>query len=238
MDTSIKVELDGPEVSPASVDASVLLELSSSFLLLLRKLAEERGLELEFKGIEVLDKCAAVASHASQIAIAKEMALQAFVYIRSEEAVPRGTGALVDRVRGVLRNLPPEQSAAVLVDDWKRPLSLGEDVTPPSPWARTSMRVRVVRVGGSRPTVRCESRRDGGFSLTVSPSEARLIGSHLYKHVDIKARILRDDEGAIERGQLIEWQPVTGEDPMTAWREWMIENTISPDELDRRRGGT
>lgn len=55
------VEIDGPDVSPGTIDAVVALELASAYFALLRHSAEANGEALRLEGIRVIDKCAAVA---------------------------------------------------------------------------------------------------------------------------------------------------------------------------------
>lgn len=90
----------------------------------------------------------------------------------------------------------------------------------------TSLRGRVLRVGGVRPTVRLRSRsEEGDFSLRLrDEAVARRLAQHLYSEVDFTARIHRDEDGSIESGDVEEFWPLSNDDPVTAWKAWFSEN--------------
>ncbi len=100
-------------------------------------------------------------------------------------------------------------------------------------WARITQRVKLLRVGGQRPTALFASKYDGEFSLSVSTARARELGAHLYHALDIEARVLRGTDGAIERGELLAWHPLTDDEAATAWRDWFHENALSVAEYER-----
>ena len=235
MTSAIKIEIDGPGVSPSSVDATTALELAASLLGLMQKLASDRGQALSIRGLSIEDKCMAVVAHVDRAPFAKDLAREALGYIHGDPA-PRGAGVFADRARSVLQRLPENQSAAVILGRWKRPLRRDEAALERSPWARISQRARLVRLGGQSATARFDSRYEGEFSLSLSVDEAKRLARHLYSDLDIEARVVRDEEGVIERGVLVGWQQLSDEDPSVAMREWFAENALTVSEFDALRG--
>jgi hypothetical protein len=53
---------------------------------------------------------------------------------------------------------------------------------------------------------------------------ARQLARHLYTEIDFTARVCRDEDGAIESGELDEFFPLDDRDPVSAWRAWFNEN--------------
>lgn len=233
-DNAIKIEIDGPGVSPLTVDAPLALEIAAALLGFVQRVAADRDVPLKIRGLSIEDKCAAVVAHVDQIVAAREIAREALNYVRGGADPPRGTAEYVARMRSAIRRLPEDQHAAVLLGEWKREITMGPDPLPPGPWARIAHRARLLRIGGQRPMARFESKYDGEFSLSVTAEAARKLGSYLYRPLDIEARVLRDSTGDIERGELLVWHQISDEDPADTMREWFRENAITADEYDKR----
>ncbi len=234
-ENDIKIEIDGPGVSPATVDAPLALEIAAALLGFVQRTASDRDMPLTIRGLSIEDKCVAVVAHVDQGPAVREITREALGYVRGDAPAPRGTGEFVARVRAALKRLPPGQTAAVMMGRWKRRITVATETEPPAPWSRMAHRARLLRVGGQRPTARFESKYDGEFSLSVGVDAARLLGAYLYRHLDIEARVVRDADGDIERGELIAWDAIGDEDPATAMRDWFRENAITAEEHDQRR---
>lgn len=236
MDSAIQVELDGPDVSPATVDATALLELSAAYLRLLQALAAHHQRELRFHGLSIVDKCAAAESRPSHADLARDMATNAAPYIAGAEA-PRGINSYVVRVQNAVTSLPPGYQAAIRGPGWMREISVNDTELFRGWWELTSFRVKIMRVGGASAGIQCKSSTDGTFTLQISADEAPVLGGLVYQHIDVDARVFRDADGVIERGTLLKWYRLSNEDPMTAMREWLQESAITPEELDELRRG-
>ena len=232
---SIKIEIDGPGVSPATVDAPLALEIAAALLGFVQRAASDRDMSITIRGLSIEDKCAAVVAHVDQSAAVREIAREALSYVRGDLSAPRGTGEYVSRLRGALKRLPDGQTAAVMMGTWREEIVASGVVVPPTPWSRLAHRARLLRVGGQRPMARFESKYDGEFSLLVDVDAARQLGMHLYRSLDIEARVARDAEGDIVRGELIEWHLVGDGDPSTALRGWFKDHAITATEYDQRR---
>lgn len=232
---SIMIEIDGPGVSPATVDAPLALEIAATLLGFVQRAASDRDVSLAIRGLSIEDKCAAVVAHVDHGAVVREIAREALSYVRGDLPAPRGSGEYISRMRAALKRLPVGQTAAVLMGTWKQEIVASGAVVPPAPWSRLAHRAKLLRVGGQRPMARFESKYDGEFSLQVDVDAARQLGVHLYRSLDIEARVARDAEGDIVRGELIEWHLVGDGDPSTALRSWFKDHAITATEYDQRR---
>lgn len=232
---TLMVEIDGPGVHPNTVDGASALELAASFVGLVRKLAADRDQTLVFSGVEILDKCMAVAVHVDQRVVARELSQEALRLVRAPTDAPRGTAQYIERVRTAIRHLPEGQKARVIVAQWGDSIEMETTVSTSPPWGRLSQRVKLLRIGGTRPLARIQSRYESDdFSLAVTVDQARDLAVHLYQSIDIEARVARDAEGVIERGELVAWHPISTQDANTAWRDWFRDHAVS--ERDGKLG--
>lgn len=215
----ILVALDGPDVSPEHVDVPAFLELAAAFFQLVRASAVELDTPIELKAIAVIDKCAAIAVDTDSPALAKECAGLALVQI-AHGGGARGMAGYVERARSVIRSLPPEQHAEIIIGEWKKPILATPAKVAPLDEIVAGLRVRPIRVGGKKPAVRFDSLLEEDFTLEAEPEKVREIAAYLYREVEIDARLSRDGDGNIDGGQLHEFVPVEDGDPRPAWREW------------------
>jgi hypothetical protein len=244
-DRTVMFEIDGPGVSPATLDSVQALELVGAYLHLLRSVAREHGTELEFRGVKIVDKCAAVAVQVDvPLTLVRRAVVDANHYIVDHDSTNRSVDTLTQRVRQSLRRLPETQCAKVIVGKWRRLLRESTDIAQnPSAEEVTSLRGRILRVGGLKPTVRIHSQSEvSDFSLRLMDEDvARSLARYLYAEIDFTARVYRDDDGAIESGELEEFWPLTDDDPVGAWRRWFSENAkpwndVIDVEAEIRRG--
>lgn len=219
---SVALELDGPGVSPETVDAPLLFELAAAFFLLLQGNAEDAATPITLRGVHIIDKCLRLAVPVEHLEQARQFAEDAMRQMVGEQDPPRGLGLVADRGRSALGKLQPDQTAKIVVGKWERPLALPkqDDVILPND-SILSVRAVPVRVGGAKPLIRFKSMlEDEPFTLTATEEQARKLGALLYKEVDIDALISRAADGTIDGGKLVSFEPVIDGDPRPAWREW------------------
>lgn len=238
LERRIVLEIDGPGVSPETVDAPVVLDLAASFFLLVRGNAAEATQAISLRGLEVIDKCMGIAVPVDAPELVWPYVEEARRQLLGQQMAPRGLGSIVERGRAALRKLPHGQTARVLLGERHSNLALddGSDQQPLD--SILSVRAVVMRVGGRSPAVRFVSQfEDEPFTLQVSRKLARELGSMLYQEVDIEARVSRDADGKIERGKLERFDPVDGGDPRPAWRDWFkaVNGEVEPEEVKRTR---
>lgn len=220
-DDRLLLELDSPGLQPGTVATSPLLELAASFFALVEANAAAQERSLDLVGLEILDKCVALAARPNDIRLAREMAELSRRQIGGLEELQHGTRERVERVREAMRQLGPGQVARVQIAAWSKTLkAVEQDVAPPLD-SQLSIRARPIRIGGKRPMVRFESRLEDDFSLQTTQDTARQLGQFLWREVDIEAKVTRDVDGTIAGGTLISFEPVDEDaDPQTAWRDW------------------
>jgi hypothetical protein len=220
-DPKILLEIDGPGVTPATVDSVATLELAAAYFALLHRVAEEQGTDLRFTGVSIEDKCVAVAVHvqADETAV-RRAANDAGNYLRGE-LPPYGLDTLTKRVAKMLRGFPAGHSAKVIVGGWRRRLELTTS-TDGGAESVSELRVDVLRVGGLQPTARLASKSEPQEFTVSLPSRAvaRDLAGHLYGEIDATVRLRRDEDGTIESGVLESFVAVADEDPVKAWRAW------------------
>lgn len=221
LDRRVVLELDGPGVFPETVDAALVLELAAAFFALVQGNAVEDAAPIALRGIEILDKCVAIAVPVDAIELVLPYTEAARLQLIGEQEPPRGLTTIAERGRSALRRLPEDHTAKIITGTWTRALSLPKprDVQPLD--SILSIRAVPLRIGGINPLARFRSEFEPEpFTLSVTESLARKLGPYLYKEVDIEAKVGRSADGTIERGRLEEFEPVEGGDPRPAWRAW------------------
>jgi hypothetical protein len=219
------VEIDGPDVAPSTVDPVGILSLAASYFSLLQNLADDQGIELQLTGIEVRDKCAALACRTSDRGAARELTGLVASYVSGAKALPKGYRGDVEQLRQAILRLPPHQKARVVVGpDWEMPLAVDADVDDAPPYETIHRRARPIRVGGKAPAVRFESgSEEHPFTLETSLDDAKAIAGYLYQDLDIVARVQRAPDNRIS-GCLIGFEPLADGDATEAWRSWYRHN--------------
>lgn len=236
----VVIEVDGDGVHLDTLDAPATLEFAVSYFRLLQKIVDERGEEIEFKGLKAIEKCGLIATRASDPVLAQQAAVDAHRMMSSPAPPPHGLRMAITRVREARAGLPSHYLAKVKILGFSRPI----DAEPFSrleakPYATTSVRAYLSRIGGSTPQATFKSKAElRAFSLVLrDDAQAKELSPHLYTTLDIVALVARNADGAIEEGRLLEFYPLTG-DPRVAWAEWFRENGIkSEDELKQMEEG-
>lgn len=228
----ILLEIDGSGVNPEQMDVRAALSLAHRYVDLVVALADDHAAELAFTGLQILDKCVAFAFKANEPDLARREAKRAVRCVTGQEQPPKGAIVANRELRTALHALPPTQVARIISGTFRQELRQASPPQAESAFARISLRATPVRVGGARPAVRFESKsEDRPFTLDVDREGAPLIGRFLYAQVDIEARVARDEEGFIESGTLIRFEPVTADDATTAWRDWYAHHASEWDSI-------
>jgi hypothetical protein len=231
-DDWILLEIDGPDVHPDKVDVRAALAVAHRYIDLVSALADEDATDLQFTGLQVIDKCVAFAFQSNEPDLARREAKRAHRCVTGVEAVPAGAVVATRELKSALRRLPSSNVVRLKAGAFHQEVKLS--ATPPasSAEAQVSLRAMPVRVGGTTPAVRFESRsEDRPFTLEVSRELARQVGRFLYSEIDISALVRREEEGLIEGGRLLGFEPVTDDDATAAWRDWYTHNASAWDKV-------
>jgi hypothetical protein len=228
-DDDLVVEVDGEGVHLNTLDAPSMLELAGSYFALLQKLAEEREESIDLVGLRAFEKCGSIATRPSDPELARQAALDAHRLLSSWSSPPRGLVQAVQRVRTARAALPSHYTASVKVRGFVRALAPEPaEALHESPYETLSLRAQLMRVGGRKPRAAFKARAElRPFSLDLaSEDQAKQLGPYLYKRIDLVAVVVRDAAGNIEAGTLKEFEPLSGDDPARAWREWFRDSGV------------
>jgi len=218
-------ELDGPGVSPATVDSLVLLQFADACFRMAVKVAEVNKIGLTFQGLRVVDKCVAIGATPSNGKAARLTAAKIKRLVQGVDDPPSGTESLLEEVRRCVRALKPQVTAAFRVGKVAYRIQAPNTPVAESPWETTELRVIPIRAGGRDPTAELVSDSEvGSFILKTSEENARLLGAALYREIDVIVEICRSFDGLIERGKIVEVMPVDQEsNPTETWRAWFAD---------------
>lgn len=229
------IEVDGEGVHLDTLDAPAVLNLAVAYLELLRRCAQDRDESIEFRGLRAFEKCGSLGTHPSDPELARRAVVDAFNLLASWERPARGLKLAVDNVRAARAALPGNYRALVKMGGTERLIaSEPMSVLAEAPYASTSLRAYVQRVGGLKPRATFTSKSERlRFHLDLQDDQqAASLGTYLYQTVDIVALVVRDLAGNIEGGTLREFHPVSSSAVADAWRDWFRESGVrSLDEL-------
>lgn len=219
-------ELDGPGVTPDTVDSLALLQFADACFRMAVKVAEVNKIGLTFQGLRVIDKCVAISATPSSGKAARLTAAKIKRLVQGVDEAPSGTESLLEEVRRCVRALKPQMTAAFRVGKVAYKIQAPETPIVESPWEITELRVTPIRAGGREPTAELMSDSEpGSFTLKTSAENARLLGAALYREVDVVVEIRRGFDGLIERGRITEVIPVDQQNnPVEVWRAWFAED--------------
>lgn len=244
-DKQFAVEIDAAGVEPDNVDARRTLELVAAYFDLVARVAGTDGYDVTFRGISVVKKCVLLGTQINDPDTVRNAATTAQRYMSGNESVPQGLQKPVDRVKNARRKLPPDYNVKARIGrTWELPILA--DAAPsigPPPTSITSLRVKVIRVGGITPRAKLASDSEADeFSVLLTEELARVLGHFIYKEVDVDLHLDRDADGNITGGQVVGVHPLDDVDTIEAWRdfyrraasEWDSFTTI--DEMMRELG--
>jgi hypothetical protein len=224
----IKIELQGPGVEPATVDARALLDLASAIVDIVMRLGEEAKTPVRLTGLEVINKCAAVATYATPSDVAQTLVAQALTLVTVGGEMKRGLDAPVKRARRAINTLPAGHHARLIVGRWKKPLTAPALDRVYRPEATTTLVARPVRVGGQKRTIQFESfSEEHPFTLRATEEECRKIGAVLYRDVEISFTYRRDGDGHVVDGVLDDFRRLDGDATFEDLQTWI--GAVAPD---------
>ncbi len=223
MSEALRLELDGPEASPTEVDSRALFELGAAFLAALEEIAKARGKHLEHRGVVVVDKCIELQVQSNDLKEAWATCLELNRISIGAAPTPPRTKTHVHRWQKVLRDQERAKRAVrVHAGTSSFQLKVKKQEPPDTPWAVSTLRLYVVEVGGVEPHVKVSSESESDvFELDASKADCLKLREFLYGNVDVTVRLLRDNEGAIERGEVIEVHELADRPDPSKFVEWV-----------------
>jgi hypothetical protein len=230
-------ELEGKGLTPDTVDTLALLRLADIWFQLAVKMAEASQRRLEFHGLHVEEKCVAVRVTPSDYTVADQASERAQRVVSGREDPPYGTDMLARDMRRALRELPTEYTAGYRLKNKVHKLVVVPVPTADRPWERTELRVCPIRVGGMDPTALLASPSEPApFTVKTSVECARVLGSVLQDEIDVVLDVVRDVDGQITDGRIVEVLPLEPGDAAPAWREWFAENASDWNDVENVLG--
>lgn len=226
---TLMIEFDGESVAPDNLEPLAALAFAHAYLVLLQELAEKRGKTLQFTGLTVKDKCAALATEVSSVTTADRASAEAGRLLATPDSVPPDLAKGVRTVIAARAALPPYYRVAVITPRRRRSLGVAEWPAPTSGNQNlhevVSVRARVTGIQGKTPRVYFDTvTEERVFHLKATRSTAKAIAPHLYDEVDILALLERDASLRIVGGELKEFFPLSSEKPVETWDEWYANN--------------
>lgn len=221
-DSRLRVEIDGPGVTPETLDPLATLELGASYLRLLQRLAKEAEHAIDFTGLGVEDKCAALVFTPKDPRVAELLAVDADKILSGERLVAPRLKQAVDDFLAAVRALPTDQSVTVLVGARRLPVARGQAARASVRRSLTKLRATLVMVGGTKPSARLSSESEArAFTVRVNDhAAAQRLGPHIYQELDVELELERDENGLIRDGLLLAFTPLSQEPPAEQWRVW------------------
>lgn len=216
------IELDGPGVTPKTVDAALLLRLSSAVVEAVVKVREAEGHPtIPIAGISVEDKCVSLVLGLPAGPQGLDDNVESIdQMLRGARPAPRGAVTAINSLRGTLRKVPRDQSARVLVG-----ASTFHLQSPQSGEAEAvswmSFRGELFKVGGHKPRAYLTSRFQEKVTLEVSKDQVLKLRHHVYDELDVRARVVFDGDFRIVSGRLESFVPVdASRDSFAELKRW------------------
>lgn len=206
MSDCLRLELDGEGARQSEIDARSLLEFGGAFISALEEVARAGGVSLTHKGLEVVDKCVELRFQSENLKEAIASALELQRIAMGVTPIPPRTKTHIQRYQRALREQEKaKRTAHVHFGERSFQLHAKKQDAPETPWATTTIRVTVLEVGGEDPHVKVVSESEPApFELTATKDECLRLREFLYGFVDLTARVLRDIDGDISRGEVVE----------------------------------
>lgn len=220
----IEVRILGAGIVPETVDARAALEVAAAYLDLLTRIADEKiGEPLAFQGLQVLPGSLRIVTKTLNPPVALEAAEFSAQLIQG--GMRFGFNQTLERLQRAVREFPADVVIESRVDDHVRRIEMARRERPPA-YEESTLRAKLIRIGGKRPTARFESpSEERPFTLELSTSLAQRLSTHLYRQVEITFRGKRDEDGCLVEGRLYEFEPVEQtEDPLGVVRDWVDES--------------
>jgi hypothetical protein len=222
-DNRLRMEIDGPGVTPETIDPLATLELGASYLRLLQRLAKEAEHTIAFTGLGVEDKCAALVFTPKDPRVAELLAVDADKILSGERLVAPRLNQAVDGFLAAVRALPTDHSVTVLVGTRRLLVTRERAASASVRRSITKLRATLVMVGGTKPSARLSSGSEArAFTVRVNDqAAAQRLGPHIYQELDVELELERDENGLIRDGLLLAFTPLSqAPPPAEQWRVW------------------
>lgn len=244
-DHNFEFEVDVEGVHPSNVNAVAFLQYAAAYFEGLRLAARLSDGELEFIGLEIVDKCVAVRSRANNPDLGRVAVGQLDNFVAGTVAPPRRfglqsqtKGLLVARER-FLTSLPKQvrQTAKTIVrvEDHVSELRAPPEgkPTPFAYRALETLRAKVERLAGAELKARLVPLFGKPFIVELGSEQLALeVRHHWLDEVDVDVEVERNLGGEIVKGRLLRFHPLSDEPGVAAWRQWVTDNDPEyiPDE--------
>ncbi len=198
--------VEGPGVTPKSVDPAEFFNLAASFFDLIRKIGDP-GSKLSLEGVRIFQGSAASASVVSDIPEAAARGERLRRCIEGSEIAPSGVVVPLDAFRRRLLALGPIRQASYQAGNELASARLTPRTTAaPSVTEIIEARALILGVNGgnersARVAVHGEPRT---FRIELSKAEVCLFGARIDHSVDLVVRVTRTEAGVIDSGVLVE----------------------------------
>lgn len=235
-----KIAIEGPGVSPETVDAELFLAIAHEYLHALKKTAKDNGSEFDAVGIKIKDGSVIAAIGTSNASNAKSSAI-----ILNDELASPHLYTRHKRLRSTIKRVPAECSISVSHGVWRQVVPSYSEVEAYR--TLTTMRVVVEKIGSVKePSIWVRNIFNDKRLIHVKVQTyqvAKDISPHLYDQIEIRAEFLANSDHRIVGGELITWEPMDPEEgtPLEAWSKWFaphakIWNAMSDEEIRAELG--
>lgn len=225
----VHVEIDGPDIHPASIDPGSALGLAAAVLSALDALAKASGRDVTFTGLQVVDKCAALVTYSSDEAATRRDAQDLHAMLKGEKQTPKGLGRQVARISRVIDDLPDHMSAVLRVGygslDPVEVTLRGSRVGATRYESQETLRCRLTGLDTDPARVKVTNVLSGEkLSLKATNEQVEAFAGNLRAEFDITAVVKRstiEEEGIVLKGELLEFAVVPeGPVSLKALRAW------------------
>lgn len=221
----LRLELGGEGVNLDTVDTCAALELALQYFRLLSELSEALdGKPLKITGIRALPGSAVLAGHPSNQQRAAKAVRRLDDSAKGRAQLPTPVSASAKEFYTLVRR-DAAYSLRVRLGKLHRPITAPSAERVERPAFTTSLRARLVRVGGASPTAMLASKVEGDFTASIENQErARELATHLYADLDFVIRARLSDDGSFDSAVIVEFEPLAQGDGVKAMREWAAEH--------------
>lgn len=231
----LELVLKGPEQSPTTVDPVATLDFALAYFELLRRIAKEQEVDLQFRGLDIREGSMIIASHPLRPDLAIAMMRDAARYVGGTLEPPPELEKRVREVRSRVKDLPLDVVATTRCEGYEVALTpdLRKETLPPREFVE--LRATVMTVGGSgTPYARFRSKsEERAFTLKTDETTAVRLAKLLYASVDLTGEVQRDEKGHIHSGILRDFVAVDVHvDQVKVWRDWFRDAGGDWNDLD------
>jgi hypothetical protein len=220
----LRIALDGPGMTPETVDAPAMLRIARDYFELIQRTAEEQGRKIRLEGLYVRSGSVAIETRSTDPEAAQAATTRTRAWLAGEEAPPHGFNQPVKALLDSIVSLPEGVAVRAGGQDWEEILVVCDAPPPASDFTeQTTLRGYVREVGGDSPHVVVDiaiEQRRGLRLLIASKTMARDIARELYREAELELRLVRSGDGRILSGQLLAFKRVEDANSRRRWSEW------------------